>query len=61
MENAMHSKNKVELTLLGIDKKWVRGPKGQWRDKSKALLKKSQTETFEMVEESGKKWWQFWK
>ena len=60
MENAVHTNGPVELTLMGIEKKWVRGPKGQWRDKDKLDKPAPQIETFE-EEESSKKWWKFWK
>lgn len=59
----MHSNSPTELTLLGINKKWIRGPKGEWRDKVKlAQAKKQAPDSTELLEEeSPKKWWQFWK
>ncbi len=52
----------VELTLLGIDKIWVRSTNGQWKEKGiedqpKKVNRFNQDDSlFE-----GKKWWQFWK
>lgn len=51
--------NPVVLQLLGIDKKWVRSPKGEWVDKK--TLKKETIELSVALEETySKKWWKFW-
>ena len=54
----------IELTLLGIDKKWVRY-NGAWVDKSTipAETKASNTASFitEEIEGNVSPWWQFWK
>ena len=50
----------VELQLLGIDKKWVRSPQGEWVDKK--TLKKETKELSILLEETPRKrWWKFWK
>ena len=50
----------VELQLLGIDKKWVRSPQGEWVDKK--TLKKETKELSILLEETpSKRWWKFWK
>ena len=52
----------VELTLLGIDKIWVRSTNGQWREKG---IDVEPTRVNHFNEDDsmseGKKWWQFWK
>ena len=58
MENAAQGSGKVELTLMGIDKKWVRS-NGEWRDKSELDIKPVEMNVFEPAE-SSKKWWKFW-
>ncbi len=54
----------VELTLLGIEKKWVRH-NGSWVDKSTIPVNiKKMEETplmSEEIEGSISPWWQFWK
>ncbi|MDG1330711.1 MAG: hypothetical protein P8P74_00160 [Crocinitomicaceae bacterium] len=53
----------VELTLLGIDKKWVRS-NGSWVDKSKLPVLRNGEESSFMsteIEGSSSHWWQFWK
>lgn len=54
----------VELTLLGMDKKWVRY-NGSWVDKSTIPVetKKTDETTFMSMEIEGSTspWWQFWK
>lgn len=55
------SQSNVELTLLGIDKKWVRS-EGSWVDKSKvpAPIKHDEFPTI-AIEKTPSHWWQFWK
>ena len=60
MENAVNKSNKVELTLLGIEKTWVRS-KGEWRDKNKVEVKPIELIIHEDIEGSSKRWWKFWK
>jgi len=52
----------VELTLLGIDKIWVRSTNGQWREKGIDVepTRVNQFNEDDSISE-GKKWWQFWK
>ena len=67
--NALHAGSSTnhgaELRLLGIDKTWVRSPKGGWIDKAKlALPKKSKTVVHDVENTestSSRKWWKFWK
>lgn len=63
--NTAPMNSNVELTLLGIDKKWVRF-KGKWVDKSKIPVETSSEQSpiissIEEVEKSSRHWWQFWK
>lgn len=61
--NSNSSGSNVELTLLGIDKKWVRS-NGTWRDKSKlaAEMKENHSIIDSMEpDQSTSPWWQFWK
>lgn len=54
---------RVVLELLGIDKKWVRSPKGHWVDK-KILEQEASARMENTIEETEipqKRWWQFWK
>lgn len=53
----------VVLELLGIDKKWVKSPKGVWVDKQtlELAIAEVSSEEDEEIEFSTKKWWQFWK
>ncbi len=55
--------NQVELILPGIDKVWVRSPKGQWVDKE-SLKQVEQPPTInqevEVVSLEKKPWWKFW-
>ncbi len=55
----IHSKQ-VVLQLLGIDKKWVRSPKGEWVDK-KTLKKEIQEASVDVEETTQRKWWKFWR
>ena len=55
----IHSKQ-VVLQLLGIDKKWVRSPKGEWVDK-KTLKKEIQEASVDVEETTKHKWWKFWR
>lgn len=51
----------VELTLFGIDKKWVRVNKS-WTDKSKVPVVQSKSFEHSIEEEkTTSHWWQFWK
>ena len=53
----------VELTLLGIDKTWVRS-NGSWVDKSTLPVPKKMEESSFVsteLEENVSHWWQFWK
>lgn len=54
----------VELTLLGIDKKWVRY-NGVWVDKSTIPVEAKSSNTTSFISEEIKgnvsPWWQFWK
>ncbi len=56
------SSSNVELTLLGIDKKWIFS-NGSWIDKSKAQT--IETKSFDHIIEEKQPlishWWQFWK
>ena len=59
--NSDSSGSNVELTLFGIDKKWVRS-NGSWVDKSKV----TQTITHDAFpnvenEATSSPWWKFWK
>jgi len=52
----------VELTLLGIDKIWVRSTNGQWKEKGIGDEPKKVKRFNEDASLSeGTKWWQFWK
>lgn len=53
------NKNQVVLQLLGIDKKWIRTPKGEWVDKK--TLKKELKNSSKEMETEPKKWWMFWR
>lgn len=61
-ESNIHSEE-VVLELFGIDKKWVKSPKGGWVDKQtlEQPIAQSYTEDDGEYEFSTKKWWQFWK
>lgn len=54
----------VELTLLGIDKRWVRHS-GSWVDKSTIPVAPQKSEETPLlsdeIEGSISPWWQFWK
>ena len=52
---------RVVLQLLGIDKKWVRSPKGEWVDKKslKKFIKLNIVNDKKQI--SKNKWWQFWR
>ncbi|MDX2359685.1 MAG: hypothetical protein QNK23_02685 [Crocinitomicaceae bacterium] len=51
---------KVVLTLLGIEKQWVRS-KGEWVDASTLLsMEETTVEEFSDFEEPKRKWWKFW-
>jgi len=52
----------VELTLLGIDKQWVRS-NGLWVDKSTLPVQSMREEPIMSaeIEASSSHWWQFWK
>lgn len=54
------SNPKVELQLLGIEKKWVYSGKG-WSEKGKTLESVEVPAADSMEEEPSRKWWQFWK
>ncbi|MFT6245461.1 MAG: hypothetical protein ACJA0U_002961 [Salibacteraceae bacterium] len=60
MENTVNKSSKVELTLLGIKKTWVRS-KGEWRDKNEVEVKPIEVIIHEDTEGSSKRWWRFWK
>lgn len=52
---------RVVLQLFGIDKKWVRSPKGEWVDEK--TLKQPAKVVEEQIEDDipvKKKWWKFW-
>ena len=53
--------NRVILQLLGIDKKWVRSPKGEWVD-AKTIEQPTRIteEQLEATQDIKKKWWKFW-
>ena len=60
MQSSSSANHQVVLTLLGIDKQWVRSKKNGWVDKAK--LEKSNNAVFSDLEEQTQKyWWQFWK
>lgn len=52
---------RVELQLLGIDKKWVRSPEGEWVD-AKTLEQPAKIVEEQMENDlpTKKKWWKFW-
>ena len=55
--------NQVELILPGIDKVWVRSPKGEWVDKNslqQVTEPAKQTEELEAIPLERKSWWKFW-
>jgi len=54
-----HLTPKVELQLLGIEKKWIYGDKG-WSEKGK-IPEPVDIPVDETKEETSRKWWQFWK
>ena len=63
--NANSALSNVELTLLGIEKKWVRLD-GSWVDKSKLPIEtesNAPVHDLNLVElEAGSShWWQFWR
>lgn len=60
-ENTQSNGSNVELTIPGIDKKWVRS-NGSWMDKSKVPVAQSSSFPTSMeIEEKSNHWWQFWK
>ncbi len=50
----------VELTLFGIDKKWVRVNRS-WMDKSKIPVVQEKSFDHFIEEKTTSHWWQFWK
>lgn len=61
--NSNSAGSNVELTLLGIDKQWVRS-KGSWIDKSTlpVPMKVEQSSVMSTeIEGTPSHWWQFWR
>ena len=52
--------SKVELQLMGIEKKWIYGGKG-WSEKGKVPEPVAISSSDAIKEEVSRKWWQFWK
>jgi len=60
----LNGKQNVELTLMGIDKKWVRY-NGSWVDKSTIPAKQEEEQSTSLISEElnvhVSPWWQFWR
>lgn len=55
----------IELKLWGIEKTWVRSPKGEWMDKEKLQLAVAEPDLSQHDEQEEipkrRRWWQFGK
>lgn len=54
-------KSNLELTLLGIDKLWVRSKDGQWIDKNLIEKENMDSSSVTLQDDASSHWWQFWK
>ena len=50
----------AEITLDGIDKKWIKGENGEWIEEDTSPIKR-ENKTEQNQSNNNKDWWRFWK